>query len=90
MPQDPRRLDHLLLTVLGHCCREYIEPHANFPLWDNGLGALAEKLVERIGVPQYPVISIQVGNMTIPVQLVGGALRYAGLLPQQEAGRVGA
>jgi hypothetical protein len=88
---EPRRLDQLFLAVLGHCCRQYIEPHTNFPLWDNGLGALAEKAIERMGVPQHPVISVQVGNLMIPVQLVGGALRYAGLLPPGEGGpRAGA
>jgi hypothetical protein len=90
MPQDPRRLDHLFLGVLGHCVRQYIEPHAKFPLWDSGLGMLAEKAIAHMGVPQHPVISLQVGNVTIPMELVGGVLRYARLLPSGEVDRAGA
>jgi hypothetical protein len=87
--QEPLRLDQMLLGVIGHCVRQYLEPHAKFPLWDSGLGALAEKAIAHIGVPQHPVISVQVGNLTIPMELVGGVLRYARLLPSGEVDRVG-
>lgn len=62
-------LQELCLALIGHAVKTYAEPRcANLPLWDNGVGKLAEGLVQA-GVP--PVTGDEVAERALRMMGVG-------------------
>lgn len=79
------RLDKLVIEIAAHLVRTHA-PGRGTELWDNGLGALAQYAVNRV-LPQAPVVSVQLGQVQIPLDMIAIFARAAKLLP--EAPRVG-
>ena len=82
---QPGRLDQLVLEIAAHMVRTHA-PGRGVELWDNGLGALAQYAVNR-ALPRDPVVSLQVGSISIPLDVIAVFARAANLLPEGQ--RVG-
>ncbi len=82
---QPGRLDQLILEITAHLVRTHA-PGRGVELWDNGLGALAQYAASRY-LPNQPVVSLEIGRMRIPLDIVASFARAANLLP--EGSRVG-
>lgn len=82
---EPGRLDQLVLAIAAHMVRTHA-PGRTTELWDNGLGALAAYAVNRV-IPQEQVVSLQLGSVQIPLEMLAVFARAAKLLPEGQ--RVG-
>ena len=79
MSQQPGRVDQLALNILAHLVRTHAPSVA--PVWDNGLGKLIEYGLGH-ALPNQPVVSLQIGNMQIPLELAAAFCRAVKLLPE--------
>lgn len=75
------RLDILILNVIGHCVQTYLDPHARFPLWENGAKQLTEALINECPIPKEPVTHIYIGQLPVPIEVFQGIGRHVGILP---------
>ena len=79
MSQQPGRIDQLAVNILAHLVRTHAPSIA--PVWDNGLGALVQYGMGSV-LPNQPVVSLQIGNMQIPLELAAAFCRAVKLLPE--------
>ena len=77
--QQPGRIDQLAVNILAHLVRTHAPSIA--PVWDNGLGALVQYGMASV-LPSQPVVSLQIGNMQIPLELAAAFCRAVKLLPE--------
>jgi hypothetical protein len=57
-------LQQLCIALLGQAVKTHLEPKCNnLPLWDNGLGRLAEGLVQSAGIPALTGDDVAVGTL---------------------------
>jgi hypothetical protein len=71
-------LQELCIALLAQAVKTHLEPKCkNLPLWDNGLGRLAEGLVQSAGIPALT------GD-----DLAAGTLRALGMGPNPRRGGI--
>lgn len=83
-PNPFARLDLLIFNLCAHGVRTYVEPHIGREIWDNGLDRVIAREIARAGIPQEPVSHIQIGNLSVPVDVLHILGQVCGLLPGRE------
>jgi hypothetical protein len=59
------RLDTLLVRLLEHGCRRFVEPALGLPIWDNGGAVLAQEAVGALGLQPVPVTGEEFARMLV-------------------------
>jgi hypothetical protein len=86
------RIDLLLLALAEHVVKNQLDPtlRMSVPMktatglvqnsaWEAGLGKLVAQTIQRAGFPTEPIRAVRLGQMTVPVEVVGFLAKLCGL-----------